>query len=61
MNTIKQGILMAASAFMFLALFSYFMNGRIDWISSFGVASGFILGSILMYLWQRDKKNRGCD
>ena len=61
MNTVKQGILMAASAFMFVALFSNFMDGRIDWISSFGVASGFILGSILMYLWQRDKKNRGCD
>jgi membrane associated rhomboid family serine protease len=58
MNTIKQGILMAASAFMFVALFSNFMDGRIDWISSFGVASGFILGSILMYLWQRDGKKQ---
>jgi len=58
MNTIKQGIVMAASAFMFLALFSNFMDGRIDWISSFGVASGFLLGSILMYLWQRDGKKQ---
>jgi len=58
MNTIKQGILMAASAFIFLALFSNFMDGRIDWISSFGVASGFLLGSILMYLWQRDGKKQ---
>ena len=54
MNTIKQGILMAASAFIFFALFSNFMDGRIDWISSFCVASGFLLGSILMYFWQRD-------
>jgi membrane associated rhomboid family serine protease len=58
MNTIKQGILMAASAFIFLTLFSNFMDGRIDWISSFGVASGFLLGSILMYLWQRDGKKQ---
>ena len=49
---------MAASAFIFLALFSNFMDGRIDWISSFGVASGFLLGSILMYLWQRDGKKQ---
>ena len=54
MNTIKQGILMAASAFIFSALFSNFMDGRIDWLLSFGVASGFLLGSIVMYLWQRN-------
>ena len=58
MNTIKQGILMAASVFIFSALFSNFMDGRIDWILSFGVASGFLLGSVLMYLWQRDGKKQ---
>ena len=56
MNTIKQGIMMAASAFIFSVLFSNFMDGRIDWILSFGVASGFLLGSIMMYLWQRNGK-----
>jgi hypothetical protein len=58
MNTIKQGILMAVSVFIFSALFSNFMDGRIDWLLSFGVASGFLLGSVLMYLWQRDGKKQ---
>jgi len=58
MNTIKQGIVMAVSVFIFSALFSNFMDGRIDWLLSFGVASGFLLGSILMYLWQRDGKKQ---
>jgi len=58
MNTIKLGIVMAASAFIFSALFSNFMDGRIDWLLSFGVASGFLLGSVLMYLWQRDGKKQ---
>jgi hypothetical protein len=34
------------------------MDGRIDWLLSFGVASGFLLGSVLMYLWQRDGKKQ---
>ena len=58
MNTIKQGIAMAVSVFIFSALFSNFMDGRIDWLLSFGVASGFLLGSILMYIWQRDEKKQ---
>ncbi|MCD4767495.1 MAG: hypothetical protein K8R34_13385 [Methanosarcinales archaeon] len=58
MNTIKQGIVMAVSVFIFSALFSNFMDGRIDWLLSFGVASGFLLGSVLMYLWQRDGKKQ---
>jgi hypothetical protein len=58
MNTIKQGIVMAVSVFIFSALFSNFMDGRIDWLLSFSVASGFLLGSILMYLWQRDGKKQ---
>lgn len=58
MNTIKQGILMAVSVFIFSALFSNFMDGRIDWLLSFSVASGFLLGSVLMYFWQRDGKKQ---
>lgn len=58
MNTIKQGIVMAVYVFIFLALFSNFMDGRIDWLLSFSVASGFLLGSVLMYLWQRDGKKQ---
>lgn len=41
MNTIKQGILMAASGFIASAFFSYFTDGRINWISSVFIASGF--------------------
>ena len=58
MNTIKQGIMMAASAFIASALFYNLMEGSINWISSFGIASGFFLGSILAYLWQRDGKKQ---
>ena len=61
MNTMKQGIVMAASVFIFSAIFSNFMDGKINWLLSFGVASGFLLGSVLMYLWQKPGKNRGCN
>ncbi len=56
MNTIKQGIVIAASAFIASVLFSNFIEGTINWTSSFGIASGFLLGSILAYHWQRDIK-----
>ena len=58
MNAIKQGIMIASAAFIASALFSNFMYGSINWISSFGIASGFFLGSILAYLWQRDGKKQ---
>ncbi len=58
MNKIKQGIMVAASAFIASAFLSNFMYGSINWISSFGIASGFLLGSILAYLWQRDGKQQ---
>ncbi len=54
MNLIKQGILMAIAAFTFSSLFSYFMDGKINWILSFGIASGFLLGTLLMYLWKKE-------
>ena len=58
MNLIKQGILMAIPAFTFSLLFTYFMDGKINWILSFGIASGFLLGTLLMYLWERDAKRQ---
>ncbi len=54
MNLVKQGILTATTAFIFTMLFSYFMDGKINWISSFGIASGFLLGTLLMYLWKKE-------
>ena len=58
LNAIMQGIMRAASAFIASALLSNFMYGSINWISSFGIASGFFLGSILIYLLQRDGKKQ---
>lgn len=54
MNQIKQGILMTIAAFIFSMLFSYFMDGNINWTLSFGVASGFLLGTLLMHLWKKE-------
>ena len=58
MNKIKQGIVMAASAFIASALFYNLMEGSINWILSFGIASGFLLGSISAYFRQRDAKKQ---
>ncbi|NOR46878.1 MAG: hypothetical protein GQ533_02355 [Methanosarcinaceae archaeon] len=30
------------------------IDGKINWIIASGVASGFLFGSIVMYLWQRN-------
>ena len=63
MNLIKQGILMAVAAFTYLLLFSYFMDGKINWILSFEISSGFLLGILLMYLWKKKagKKKESSD
>ncbi len=61
MNLIKQGILMAIAAFAFSMLFSYFMDGKIKWILSFGIASGFLLGTLLMYLWKKEATKESGD
>jgi hypothetical protein len=54
MNTVKQGILMATAAFITSLLVTYLIDGKINWIIASGVASGFLFGSIVMYLWQRN-------
>ncbi|HJH29217.1 MAG TPA: hypothetical protein C5S51_05930 [Methanosarcinaceae archaeon] len=58
MNTIKQGILMATAAFITSLPITHLIDGKINWILAYGIASGFLLGSILMYLWQRDKEKQ---
>jgi len=55
MNQIKQGILTAIAVFIFSLLFSYFMYGKINWILSFGIASGFLLGTLLMHIWKKEE------
>lgn len=54
MNTIKQGILMATVAFITSLLVTHLIDAKINWILASGIASGFLLGSIVMYLWQRN-------
>ena len=54
MNTIKQGILMATAAFITSLLVTHLIDTKINWILASGVASVFPLGSIVMYLWQRN-------
>ncbi|MCG7849529.1 MAG: hypothetical protein MIO93_10185 [ANME-2 cluster archaeon] len=61
MNTIKQGILMATAAFIILLPVTYLIDGKIKWIIASGVASGLVFGSLVMYLWHRDGKNKRCD
>lgn len=56
MNTVKQGILMATVAFITSLLVTHLIDGKINWIIASGVASGFLFGSIVMYLWQRNGK-----
>lgn len=38
---------MVIAALIFSMLFSYFMDGKINWILSFGIASGFLLGTLM--------------
>jgi hypothetical protein len=58
MNTIMQGILMATVGFISSLLFTYLIDGRINWIIASGVASGFLFGSLVMYLWHRDAEKQ---
>ena len=58
MNTIKQGILMATAAFITSLLVTYLIDAKINWILASGVASGFLLGSLLTYLWQRNEERQ---
>jgi len=52
MNTIKQGILMATTAFIASLLVTHLIDTKINWILASGIASGFLFGSIVMCLWQ---------
>jgi hypothetical protein len=53
-----QGILMATVGFISSLLFTYLIDGRINWIIASGVASGFLFGSLVMYLWHRDAEKQ---
>ena len=61
MNMIKQGILIATVGFITSLLVTYSIDGKINWIMSFGVASGFLFGNLVIYLWQRDAEKTNSD
>ncbi len=61
MNTIKQKILMATVIFITTLLFSYFFDGKINWIIAFGVMSGFLFGSLVFYRWEKDAEKTNSD
>ena len=58
MNTIKQGILMATVGFITSLLVTHLIDGKINWIIASGVAGGFLFGSLVIYLWQRDAEKQ---
>ncbi len=58
MKTIKQGILMVTGGFVTSLLVTYLIDGKINWIISFGIASGFLFGSLIVYLWQKDAEKQ---
>ncbi len=49
MNLIKQGILVVVTVFIVTMIIGHFVFGRINWILSFGIASGSLLGILLKY------------
>lgn len=62
MNLIKQGILTVVTVFIVTMIIGNFFFGRINWILSFGIASGSLLGTLLKHYWLRnDQKQKSGD
>jgi xanthine/uracil permease len=49
MTPIKQGILVAIIVFIGTMIIGHFIFGRINWLLSFGIATGSLLGILLKY------------
>lgn len=58
MNMIKQGILIATVGFITSLLVTYLIDGKINWMISSGVASGFLFGILVIDLWQKDAEKQ---
>ncbi len=56
MNLIKKGIIVAVILFISTLTIGHFVFGKINWILSFGIAGGSLLGNLFRYLWERDAK-----
>jgi hypothetical protein len=60
MNLIKQGILVVVTIFIVTMIIGHFVFGRINWLLSFGIASGSLLGTLLRHYWLRSaQKQKG--
>lgn len=54
MNLIKQGITVAVIVFIGTMIIGYFIFDKINWILSFGITGGSLIGILLMYLWKKE-------
>jgi len=58
MNLIMQGILTVVTVFIVTMIIGHFVFGKINWILSFGIASGFLLGTLLKHYWLRSAQKQ---
>lgn len=58
MNLIKQGILVAVTVFIVTMIINHFVFGRFNWLLSFGIASGSLLGTLLRHYWLRSAQKQ---
>lgn len=58
MNLINQGILVVVTVFIVTMIIGHFIFGRINWILSFGIASGLLLGTLLRHYWLRNDQKQ---
>ena len=58
MNLFKQGILVVGTVFIVTMIIGHFIFGRINWMLSFGIASGSLLGTLLKHYWLRSDQRQ---
>ena len=58
MNLIKQGILVVVIVFIVTMIIGHFVFGRINWLLSFEIASGSLLGTLLRHYWLRSAQKQ---
>jgi hypothetical protein len=58
MTPIKQGILVAVIVFIGTMIIGHFVIGRINWILSFGIATGSLFGILSKYYWLKSAQKQ---
>ncbi len=58
MDLIEQRILVVVIVFVVTMIIGHFIFGRINWILSFGIASGSLLGTLLKHYWLRSAQKQ---